>query len=209
MRALMVALAAGLVLTACAGQPAPTVTVTQVISASPSASPAPSASESPTPSQSPTAEPPSVPAAKGALDVGGDQAAFASPSGRIWCAVDTTGALCHFPKGIRGIIPPSDDVCPGQGLDVTGVNITGTGPDYFCSGDPSAYPVKGQPAVGWHAKTGYPWVSYESLKLAVLPYGKRLRAAGYVCLSAKEGVTCGNTATRQGFRVSLAGVVLF
>ncbi|QLQ17053.1 MAG: hypothetical protein HZY73_16915 [Micropruina sp.] len=67
-----------------------------------------------------TASPPAVPDASGAIDVSGVLASFASPSGRIWCALDGNAAWCHFPKGMTATVPASEEVCPGEGLDVTG-----------------------------------------------------------------------------------------
>ncbi len=136
-------------------------------------------------------------------------AAFASPSGRIWCGLTARSALCHFPRGFRQTIPSSEEVCPGEGLDVTGVAVTASGTSYFCSGDPSAFPVRGQDSVAWHTATGYPWVAYDGFTLAVLPYGKALRHGDYVCASAENGVTCANRASGHGFRIALAGVDFF
>lgn len=152
---------------------------------------------------------PSVPAVA-ARDVSAwRKADFASPSGRIWCGLTAEDALCHFPRGFWGTIPSDEEVCPGEGLDVTGVAVTASGTTYFCSGDPSAFPVRGQDSVAWHTATGYPWVAYDGFTLAVLPYGKALRHGAFVCASAENGVTCAHRATGHGFRIALAGVDFF
>jgi hypothetical protein len=96
-------------------------------------------------------------------------------------------------------------VCPGEGLDVTGVSILKKA-NYFCSGDAQSLPQTNGSYVGWWKGTGLPSVKYEGQRLAVLPYGKKLARKGYVCASEKSGVTCGNVATGKGFRISLAGV---
>lgn len=152
---------------------------------------------------------PSVPAVA-ARDVSAwRKADFASPSGRIWCGLTAEDALCHFPRGFWGTIPSGEEVCPGEGLDVTGVAVTASGTTYFCSGDPSAFPVRGQDSVAWHTATGYPWVAYDGFTLAVLPYGKALRHGAFVCASAENGVTCAHRTTGRGFRIALAGVDFF
>lgn len=156
-----------------------------------------------------TASPPAVPDASGAIDVSGVLASFASPSGRIWCALDGNAAWCHFPKGMTATVPASEEVCPGEGLDVTGVTVEAAEAKYFCSGDPTAFPVKGQASVAWHDATDFPWVKYDGFKLAVLPYGQKVVSGSFVCASEKNGVTCANTATAHGFRIALAGPVFF
>jgi len=102
-------------------------------------------------------------------------------------------------------VESSETVCPGEGLDVTGVSILKKA-QYFCSGDAEALPQTNGSYVGWWKGTGLPSVKYDGQKMAVLPYGKKLARKGYVCSSEKVGVTCGNVATGQGFRISLAGV---
>lgn len=155
------------------------------------------------------ATPPGVPNPAGAIDVSGGLASFASPSGRIWCATDGQAAWCHFPKGMTATVPASEEVCPGEGLDVTGVTVEAAEAKYFCSGDPTAFPVKGQASVAWHDATDFPWVKYDGFKLAVLPYGQKVVSGSFVCASEKNGVTCANTATAHGFRIALAGPVFF
>lgn len=198
-------------LAGCLQSPAPSATV--AVPATPSAgspsAPPPSASR-PGPDQ-PGPPATSEPPAAGAIDVSRHAAAdFASPSGRIWCGLHADVALCHFPFGnYQGTIPDSEEVCPGVGLDVTGVEVTATGSRYFCSGDPSAWPVKGSKQVGWQKGTGFPFVTFDGQTLATLPYGRALSHGDYLCASETNGVTCTNTGTRHGFRVARAGVTLF
>jgi hypothetical protein len=148
-----------------------------------------------------------VPAASGAINADTfASAAFASPTGRIWCALYDEWALCHFPRGMDMTkVPATEEVCPELGLDVTGVSVLKKA-DYFCSGDPQAMPQTDGDQVGWWKGAGLPSVSYDGQKLATLPYGKKLARKGYVCLSERAGVTCGNAATGKGFRVALSGV---
>lgn len=198
------------VLAGCTPAPGPTVTVTATVTP---VAPASSLTVSPPASEpvvTPTAPSSPVSPASTDQDVSAwPKADFATPSGRIWCALTADNALCHFPRGYQGTIPPGQQVCPGEGLDVTGVSVTASGPRYFCSGDPSAYPVAGRDEVRWHLGTGYPFVTYDGFSLAVLPYGKSLRDGAYVCSSAETGVTCANGTTTHGFRIALAGVVFF
>lgn len=205
-RHLVICAAAACLLTACSS--GPTWTPGPVVTVPPTTTTSPTPSGSATPTATPTSTGPAVPDATDATDVSGyDFADFASPSGRIWCGVHSDVALCHFPNGMRAKVPSSKKVCPGEGLDVTGVSVDASGKaEYFCSGDPEAFPQTISESVAWWKTTGYPSVKYDGFKLAVLPYGKKIANGSLVCLSEKVGVTCGNTATGTGFRVALAGV---
>lgn len=195
----------------------PTLTA-PAVTASASAIPSTTTPTSATPSVAPSASTPAAPTPSGgasvpslpALDVAAwDVSDFASQSGRIWCGLTSDRALCHFPRGFRGVIPSGEEICPDEGLDVTGIVVTDAEPRYFCSGDPSAFPVKGREQVAWHVGTGYPFVSYDGYTLAVLPYGKAIRNGHYICASAVTGVTCANRAIGHGFRIAQAGVTFF
>lgn len=184
--------------------------------ATPSGSPTPVTSPADAPRPGPGSSQPGTPAAStpsvaGAIDVARYEVAdFATPSGRIWCGLQASLALCHFPFGdFQGTIPDSERACPGEGLDVTGIEVTSAGSRYFCSGDPSAWPVRGEQRVAWHKNTGFPFVSFDGQTLATLPYGRALKYGRYLCRSETVGVTCANTSTGHGFRVARAGVVLF
>ena len=132
---------------------------------------------------------------------------FASPSGRIWCALADDVALCHFPKGMKTTkVPKPSKVCPGEGLDVTGVSVADKKATYFCSGGAEALPQVDGLNVAWWPATGYPSVLYEGQQLATLPYDLKLVDGHFVCLSAQAGITCGNTSTGAGFLISRAGV---
>ena len=104
-------------------------------------------------------------------------------------------------------VPTSDVVCPGEGLDVTGVNVSDE-VGYFCSGGVESLPQTNGEYVDWWKPTGWPSVTYDGWTLATLPYGKKLRLGDFVCDSQNSGITCGNRMTGQGFRVALAGVSL-
>lgn len=222
---LMLPLNAVLVILLCAGcgqgpptsSPSGPSTTTAVTAPS---TPAPSPVGSVTPSGAPSASPsasgaPTVPDPSAALDVSktvktAGFASFASPSGKIWCAIYATDALCHFPFDFSGKIPSSNKICPGDDIDVTGVSVDDKRAEYFCSGDPEADPrlddSDSVATVSWWKATGWPSAKVDGQKVATLPYGKSLLAGDYVCASATNGVTCANTATGKGFRIARAGV---
>lgn len=221
MRARVLFVVAVFVLSGCAiGQPAPAPSKSPAsTSAAPTASApvdSPSASPSatptspkPTPSPAKTTAKPVVPSAAGALNVTKyGQAHFASPTGRIWCAMDEDGVLCHFPKGMNMTkVPKSDVVCPGEGLDVTGVNVSDE-VGYFCSGGVESLPQTNGEYVDWWKPTKWASVKYDGWTLATLPYGKTLKLGDFLCSSANTGIICGNSETGQGFAVAVAGVTL-
>ncbi len=183
--------------------PSPTSPLT-----SPAATPSPSSSSSATSAALPTPSPvPSVPVATGALDVSAWKVSmFASPSGKIWCAIQKDAAWCHFPSDFKGKIPSSKKICPQEQLDVTGVAV-GKKVEYFCSGDPTAYPALDSGyGLEWFASSGYPTVKYSGLVLATLPYKEKLADGSFVCLSQTTGVTCGDMNTGLGFTMAKAGV---
>lgn len=211
-RLAIITLTLGLVLGGCASTqsrwtPGPIVTVDATASAA-GGTTEPSATGPATPTSTAVA-PPTVPDATDALDVSDfSGGAFASPSGRIWCAIAEGWALCHFPNGMKMTkVPKSSKVCPDDGLDVTGISVDAV-TSYFCSGDPAAFPKVGDASTKWWKNTGFGSVKYDGTRFAVLPYGKKLTYGSFVCLSEKVGVTCANTDTGAGFRVALAGVTL-
>lgn len=165
-----------------------------------------------TPAPSPTgtattAPKPTVPSTADALDVTAFESVhFASPTGRIWCAMEADFALCHFPPGMKTTkVPKPAKVCPEAGLDVTGVSVA-IKVVYFCSGGAEALPQTNGRFVEWWRTSGFAAVKYDGQELATLPYGRKLVHRGYVCLSEEAGITCGNTASGNGFKVSRAGV---
>lgn len=214
---LVILLAAGCGQSPPGDSPGPTSGSASVPVATASAS-APSASAPASPDATPSqavSEPPTVPDASAALDVSGTVAAagfasFASPSGKIWCALYDGYALCHFPSDFTGKIPSWKTICPDEELDVTGVIVEAKGPHYFCSGDPQSLPQledsDSAMSTDWWQATGWPSVTLDGQKLATVPYGKALVAGAYVCASATNGVTCADTETRKGFRMARAGV---
>ena len=148
-----------------------------------------------------------MPDTAGAIDVGDFESAhFASPTGRIWCALAKDSALCHFPRNMNMTkVPKPSKVCPGAGIDVTGVSVIKKS-EYFCSGGAEVLPQSDGEYTEWWRPTGFPAVTYDGQKMATLPYGSKLLCGTYVCLSEQAGITCGNTATGAGFRIARAGV---
>ena len=148
-----------------------------------------------------------MPDSAGAIDVSEYESAhFASPTGRIWCALAKDWTLCHFPRNMNmSKVPKPSKVCPGAGIDVTGVSVIKKA-EYFCSGGAEALPQTAGEYTDWWRTTGFPAVTYDGQKMATLPYGSKLVFGTYVCLSEQSGITCGSTATGAGFKVSRAGV---
>lgn len=187
----------------------------------PATTPATAVSATPSPPSSPSASPsssafPAVPDPSDALDVSttvtkAGFASFASPSGKIWCAIYAEDALCHFPYDYSGAIPGSESVCPGETeLDVTGVMVDAESVGYFCSGDPEANPAledsDSVATTAWWKATGWPSVKLDGRKLATLPYGKALTSGNFVCVSLTSGVRCADTANGKTFQMARAGV---
>ncbi len=212
MRRILLAAGACLLLAACTGGPRPTASTATTPEPSATTSPGslpPPGTLSPAPSPSGTVpNTPSVPPVAGALDVSTYRSAdFSTPSGRMWCGVRKGWALCHFPEGFQGKIPDEKKLCPN--VIVSGVMVDRKGTDWFCSGDPEAFPMTGEPGVAWHRDTGFGFVKSGDFTLAVLPYGQALRNGDTVCRSERTGVTCGNRRTGHGFNLARAGVVFF
>jgi hypothetical protein len=214
-RRLMVVLVVLVVLVSgCAGtsRPTPSVRTIPPDNRPPAVSTSPSSSSSETP-VSPPSNPstPAVPSTTGALNVVKfTQVDFASPSGGIWCGMAADYALCHIPfDGYKGQQPTTEQICPEEQLDVTGVNVTTDGASWFCSGDPSTMPVKGSTQVAWQKGTGFPFVKYDGQTLATLPYDKALRHGDYICRSERSGMTCASLVSKHGFKVARAGITLF
>lgn len=151
-----------------------------------------------------------MPSASGALSiVGFDGAEFSSPSGRIWCALSADSAACGFPDGMDAtLVPKAADTCARKDLKVLAVSLDSSGrATYACGAEPVATPLVDSVSTTWWNDTGYPSVETQSGEFAVLPYGKKLVAGAFVCFSENTGVTCGNTDTGKGFKVSRAGVL--
>ena len=194
-------------LTGCGGpsqqwSPGPIITESVTSSAAPS-----SATPRATATTSAPATRPTVPDTAGAIDVSDFESAhFASPTGRIWCALAKDWTLCHFPRNMNmSKVGKPSKVCPGAGIDVTGVSVIRKA-EYFCSGGAEALPQTAGEYTAWWRSTGFPAVTFDGQKMATLPYGSKLVHGTYVCLSEQSGITCGSTATGDGFKVSRAGV---
>lgn len=165
----------------------------------------------PSPTATPTASTPSgkptLPDDTDALDVSSYPSAhFADPTGRIRCAIYPDWALCHFSTDMSAKkIPKPTKICPGTGMDVTGVTVD-VKAGYFCSGGAEALPQTEGLNVDWWRSTGFGSVNAEGQRLAVLPYGQKLANGRFVCASDHAGIRCGNTEARTGFLVSRTGV---
>lgn len=198
---LLSAVAAMVLLTAC--QPAAPTT-----SATASSPPGVSA----TPTDAPTTVSPTpaaaakVPQAKGAIDVSAlDWASFASPSGRIRCSISSSEAGCDFPEGMDPAGIPDQDTFCDPDATLSSVVVTDVA-SFACMMDPYSWPETDSESASWWKKTGFAAVEVGESALAVLPYGKKLRAGRMVCSSERTGVVCGNTTTGSGFTIALAGV---
>jgi hypothetical protein len=137
----------------------------------------PSAASPATAEPSATAPSPSPTATEPELvDVEGDLAAFRTPSDNIGCSMTPTSATCDL-RERSWEPPPRPADCEldyGQGtfVDDTGAGLT-------CAGDTPFVPDS-----------------------PVLAYGTGWVLGDVRCVSARDGVTCENTATGRGFAVS-------
>lgn len=153
---------------------------------------------------------PEIPGTAGAMDLDRyGSAQFSSPSGRIWCDISADSAACGFPDGMdMAAVPKAKDTCASQDLEVLAVSVGTKGSaGYACGAEPVATPLVDSVTTTWWTDTGYPSVETQSGELAVLPYGKKVTLGSFVCFSENTGVTCGNTDSGKGFKVSRAGVL--
>lgn len=159
---------------------------------------------SPTPAESTAA---AFPTADGALDVSSFAGAhFANPSGKIWCALTPDWALCQFPPTMNTArVPDPSQVCPGTGLEVTGVSVIQKA-DYFCGAGGDALPQTNGLNVDWWRATGFGSVKRDHQRLAVLPEGRKLVLDDHLCVSEPAGVACVNTDSGRGFLLTRQGV---
>lgn len=141
---------------------------------------------------------------------------FASPSGNFLCFISAAGAGCAgstWDAGVR----PSRKICKGEG-GVMGPELWGTTPAaWACGTDPHSLPFLNSGTdddnlgvAWWDARFGAsaPFPPEPSQQLAILPDGKALVAGDFRCSVAKDTVTCRNSRTGEGFRVSRAKVDL-
>jgi len=139
---------------------------------------------------------------------------FASPTGNLHCFISTAGAGCAGEKWDPGVAPSRTKVCSDQ-EPLLGPELWGSAAAAWnCGSDPHSLPYlggEGGQGVSWWDPTfgeSIPSPTNPSVKLAVLPYGKTLIAGDFSCSMAKDGVTCSNARTGQGFHVSRAKVKL-
>jgi|GEM_PF-2396847 len=144
---------------------------------------------------------------------------FSSPSGKFWCTISTEFANCNNIVEMPGIAPTREHIGCDDGV-VAGVEVNSKGRGaWYCSGDQNQYPqlndVDGfgrsiDGTLWWDAAFGQTRAEMDNPAsiLAVLPYGKTLIAGDFRCTTATTGVTCTNTRTTHGFRISQSAVKL-
>lgn len=113
-------------------------------------------------------------------------ARFLSPSGNIFCVLDSAGAACEVRAGR---VTPPDGVCPPGGpTDVGRVELRPTRAVPVCNSD--------------SIRTGTP---------PTLPYQTVTRVPGteVTCLSEETGVTCVDPQNRHGFFIARGGFATF
>ncbi len=145
---------------------------------------------------------------------------FASPSGKFSCTISTEFANCNNNVEMPGIKPTREQVGCDDIL-VAGVEVDSKGRgDWYCSGDQNQFPQLNDPdgsgisvdgTLWWDAEFGQtrPGLQDPTYTMAVLPYGKTLIAGDFRCTTATSGVTCTNSRTQHGFRISQSEVKLF
>jgi hypothetical protein len=139
---------------------------------------------------------------------------FASPSGNLFCFINTAGAGCTAMTWATGVEPAQKQVCadrePVLGPEVWGKSRAA----WACGSDPHSFPFlngEGDEGVAWwDADFGKstPNPVDPTVNLAVLPYGRTLVAGDLRCSMATDGVRCTNTRTGEGFHASRDKVTL-
>lgn len=121
--------------------------------------------------------------------------AFASPSGRLMCAVGADAIACSD-GGPGGVRPPANEAAycgvPADLYGINGIQIRAT-VGWSCGGGVPVWPVADQQR--WWAGRGLPSVPVSGTAFAVLPYGYALRSGRFACVSRADGVTCRNSVT--------------
>lgn len=189
--ALVAASVGGLLLAGCGGgsdQPAPPRTTTVTVTPTPSTSPPTSPTTTSPTSTTTTAatRPPSTYAEATALFATGVvdaavQKVFTSPTGNIFCSIQTGGTA---PPGCElrdGRVAAPGDVCPTGGpgaSDIGRIEWTDDAPAPICNSD-SIYQVGA----------------------VVLQYGAiaTMQGSPFTCISKEFGMTCIDTTSRKGF----------
>ncbi len=108
-------------------------------------------------------------------------AGFSSPSGNITCGIQDGTVVCQIDKFTY--TPPAHD-CGASGWGFN-FKLEASGPAFlFCAGD---------------VESGGP----------VLGYGQQIVVGEVHCVSREDGITCRNTASGDGFRLSEAAYTFF
>ena len=138
-----------------------------------------------------------VPAALRQITEGG----FVSPSGKIGCAISTSGVRCDYGMGAtepNWQLPARPTECQldwGDSLTVdSSARLT-------CHGD-TVFPAADVGAQSWFDPARDASVNSDHGALAVLGYGQTLQAGDFYCSSEATGVTCYNSITGAGFFIS-------
>ncbi|MFV0426407.1 MAG: hypothetical protein ACK5KU_05140 [Beutenbergiaceae bacterium] len=111
-------------------------------------------------------------------------AAFASPSGNIWCNIGVESVECQI--GSMSYQPPTVEGCEGNELLGYIVRVTVDGPEYPC---PSGN-ISGGPAAD----------------RTTLAYGETSAVGDFMCTSSESGMTCTNLSSGGQFSIARAGV---
>lgn len=144
-------------------------------------------------------------------DVSGyELAAFSSPSGVVWCAIEDGRASCAFASGIPpGTKPDREEACPGEpDFGVGGVWVD-TEVRWACSGGVLVWPQAETFGSEWASEfaAGRALVGEGGAEFVTLPYGETVSNDDISCTSRQEGITCVNTRTGAGVTVSETAII--
>jgi hypothetical protein len=177
---------------------------------------APPVTESPT-SEPPVTDPsqtgPSIMTKKMRRNDQAREAAWTSPSGNLWCAIDNNEVWCWAEQHTWELF---DFGCTGDWGN--SVVLWGNDVDYGCAYDPiciSAVPGDNDPChkgenrmATWWTRPGDPTSQSYGGENAALPYGSTIRIRDLRCTSTKRGMDCQNMATHKGFLISRENLFL-
>ncbi len=139
---------------------------------------------------------------------------FVSPSGRIFCSMNSDGVDCQPPIGLMpaASVPSEEEACP-ESVGINAVNTLHVGDGkaaWACFGGLAAYPIVDGHSTAWNSSGFGEVVRPEGWDrdLVSLPYGKNLAHDGYLCRSREDGVTCTDS-NGVGFKASRSGVTFY
>lgn len=141
------------------------------------------------------------------------EAAWVSPTGNLFCAIDGDQVWCWAEQHTWRIPRFGCETDWGHSVFLTGDEV-----GYGCAGDPiclSATPGITDPCdMGvdrwplWWFNPGDPTAYSYGEESAALPYGSSIRVRDLQCTSKKTGMDCANLATGRGFLISRDRLVL-